>query len=131
MEVLNQPSLSVKVYNFLLSNSVACLRDVYEALSEKPCRVDDCLRRLWIKGLILRTREPNFEFDTCHRGRAGCVGYNRANNYYVVNDGQEIGSQFVGYEDRKKDGRSRDIESKACSNLRKSWRVDCTRELIF
>jgi hypothetical protein len=30
-----------------------------------------------------------------------------------VNNGQEIGSQFVGYEDRKKDGRSRDVESKA------------------
>jgi hypothetical protein len=54
---LSQPPLSMRVYNFLLSNGVACLRDVYEVLDEKPCRVDDRLRRLWMKDLILRTRE--------------------------------------------------------------------------
>jgi len=70
-----------------------------------------------MKGIILRTREPTFEFETYHKGRAGCVGYNRAINYYVVNNGQEVGSQFVGYEDRKKDGRSREVESKASKIL--------------
>ena len=80
----------MRVYNFLLSNGVACLRDVYEALNENPHRVDDRLRRLWIKGLILRTREPTFEFETCHRGRAGSVGHSRAVNYYVVNNGDVV-----------------------------------------
>ena len=50
MEVLSQPPLRMKVYNFLLSNSVACLRDVYKALDEKPCRVDDWLGQ----GLLTR-----------------------------------------------------------------------------
>lgn len=112
VEVLSQPPLIVRVYNFLLSNGVACLRDVYEALNESLHRVDDRLRPSWIKGLILRTRETTFEFETCHRGRAGSVGYARAVNYYVVK-GKEIGSQFVAYEDRKKDGKSRGIPSKA------------------
>jgi hypothetical protein len=77
----------------------------------KPCRVDDCLRRLWMKDLILRTRKPTFEFEVCHRGRAGSIAHNRTVNYYVVK-GKEIGSQFVGYEDRMKDDRNRDVESK-------------------
>lgn len=62
-----------------------------------------------MKDLILRTREPTFEFETCHRGRAGSVGHSRAVNYYIMNNGHEIGPQFVGYEDRIKDGRSRGI----------------------
>ena len=87
---MSQQALRMKVYNFLLSNGVACLRDVYKALDENPHRVDDRLRRLWIKGLILRTREPTFEFETCHRGRAGSVGHSRAVNYYVVNNGDVV-----------------------------------------
>lgn len=105
--------LSVRVYNFLISNGAVCLRDVYEALGEKPSRVDDCFRRLWKKCLILRTAERNFQFEVNHKGRAGCVGYTRAINYYVVNNCHEIPANFVSYEDRKKDGRSRDVESKA------------------
>lgn len=80
---MSQPPLSARVYNFLLSNGVACLRDVYEALGENPHCVDDRLRRLWIKGLILRTREPTFEFETCHRGRAGCVGHSKLREHGV------------------------------------------------
>lgn len=109
--------LSVRVYNFLVSNGDACLRDVYEALAEKPSRVDDCLRRLWKKDFILRTRQPTFEFETSPKGRAGVVGYTRAINHYVVNNGHEIPASFVSYEDRKKDGRSRDVESKASTIL--------------
>jgi len=51
---------------------------------------------------------------TCLRDiRGGVVGFTRAVNYYAVNDGRELPSNFVRYEDRKKDGRSREIESKA------------------
>jgi len=129
--------LSVRVYNFLVSNGVVCLRDVYEALGEEPGRVDDCLRRLWKKNLILRTREPTFEFENSHRGRAGLIGYTRAINYYFANNGHEIPSTFVSYEDRKKDGRSREVESKASKvlNFLKEkkdnafYSVDITKEL--
>jgi hypothetical protein len=37
----------------------------------------------------------------------------RAINYYVANDGREVGAQYVAYGERKKDGRSREVESKA------------------
>jgi len=42
----SKPRLVVKVYDFLSSKGVACLRDVYVALGEEPSRVDNCLRRL-------------------------------------------------------------------------------------
>jgi DNA-binding MarR family transcriptional regulator len=105
--------LSGRVYDFLVSNGVSCLRDIYHALGEEPNRVDECLRRLWKKGFILRTREPVFEFETSNKGRAGVVGYTRAINYYAVNNGSELPANFVKYDERKKDGRSRDVESKA------------------
>jgi hypothetical protein len=109
--------LGGRVYGFLVSNGVSCLRDVYRALGEEPNRVDECLRRLWKRGLILRTREPVFEFETSSKGRAGVVGYTRAINYYAVNNGSELPAAFVKYDERKKDGRSRDVESKACEIL--------------
>jgi len=105
------------VYDYLSHNGVASLREVYEALDETPSCVDDCLRRLWKKDLILRTKEPTFEFETCHKGRAGVVGYTRAINRYVVNNGHEIPCQFVKYDERKKDGRSKYVKSKASKIL--------------
>jgi len=110
---LEPAPVSVRVYGFLVSRGSACLRDVYEGLGERPSLVDDCLRRLWKRGLILRTREPSFVFELESKGRGGVVGYTRAINYYVVNDGREIPSIYVRYDDRRKDGRSREIESKA------------------
>jgi len=89
------------------------LRDVYEALSEEPNGVDECLRRLWKKGIILRTREPIFKFEINSKGRAGVVGYTQAINYYAIDNGDELPAAFVKYDERKKDGRSRDVESKA------------------
>ena len=109
--------LGKRVYGFLVSGGVSCLRDIYRALGEEPNRVDECLRRLWKRGFILRTREPVFEFETCSKGRAGVVGYTRAINYYAVNNGSELPANFVKYDERKKDGRSRDVESKACGIL--------------
>jgi len=105
--------LSVRVYNFLVSKGSACLRDVYDSLDERPCRVDHCLRRLWKRGLILRTREPSFEFETKGKGRAGVVGNTRSINHYAANDGRELSAVFVEYDERKKDGRSNGVESKA------------------
>ena len=109
--------LGKRVYGFLVSGGVSCLRDIYRALGEEPNRVDECLRRLWKRGLILRTREPVFEFETSSRGRAGVVGYTRAINYYAVNNDLELPANFVKYDERKKDGRCRDVESKACGIL--------------
>jgi DNA-binding MarR family transcriptional regulator len=105
--------LSKRIFGFLVSNGVSSLRDVYEALEEEPNRVDECLRRLWKRGLVLRTREPSFEFETRSRGRAGVTGYTRAINYYAINNGNELPGNFVKYNERKEDGRSRDVESKA------------------
>jgi hypothetical protein len=105
--------LSVRVYGFLVSNGASCLRNIYEALKEEPDRVDGCLRRLWKRGVVLRTKEPAFEFETCSKGRAGVVGHTRAINYYAVNDGSELSASFVKYDERKKDGRCKDVESKA------------------
>lgn len=109
--------LSKRVYSFLFSSGVSCLRDIYRALGEEPNRVDECLRRLWKRGLILRTGEPVFDFETSSKGRAGVVGYTRAINYYAVNNGSELPANFVKYDERKKDGRSRNVESKACEIL--------------
>jgi DNA-binding MarR family transcriptional regulator len=105
--------LGKRVMVFLVSKGVSSLRDVYDALEEEPNGVDECLRRLWKKGFVLRTREPSFEFETLHKGRAGVTGYTRAINYYAANNGDELPSNFVKYDERKKDGRSRDVESKA------------------
>jgi DNA-binding MarR family transcriptional regulator len=105
--------LSKRVMAFLVSKGVSSLRDVYDALEEEPNRVDECLRRLWKRGFILRTRESSFDFETSHKGRAGITGYTRAINHYGVNNGNELPANFVKYDERKKDGRSRDVESKA------------------
>ena len=86
--------LRFRVYEFLALNGPACLRDIYEALGESPSNVGDCLRRLWKKGLVLRTREPTFVYEVKCRGREGVVGYTRAINYYAVNDGRELPSKF-------------------------------------
>jgi DNA-binding MarR family transcriptional regulator len=106
-------ALSDRICDYLISHAVVCLRDIYEVLGEEPNRVDECLRRIWRKGLILRTREPVFKFETNHRGRAGITGHTRAINYYAVNNGQELPASFVRYDERKRDGRCRDVESKA------------------
>lgn len=50
------------------------------------------------------TREPSFEFETDHKGRAGIVGYTRAINYYIVNNGHDVPASFVSYDERKKGG---------------------------
>lgn len=71
------------------------------------------MRCLWKKELILRTKRAAFEFETNCRGRAGVTGHTRAINYYAVNGGDELPSNFVKYDERRKNGRSRDVESKA------------------
>lgn len=105
--------LSKRIYEFLVSNGAACLRDIYEALDENPHNVDQCLRRLWKRKLILRTRESTFEFEVNRRGRGGATGHVRAINYYAINDAHDLPAGFVEYDERKKDGRSREVESKA------------------
>ena len=98
-------ALSVRVLQFLISNGSASLREVAEGIDERADLVGHCLRRLWKKELILRTREPVFNFENCHKGRAGLVGHTRAVNYYVLNDG-DAGAIYVKYDERMKDGRS-------------------------
>jgi len=105
-------ALSVKVLQFLNSNGVASLREVADGIGERVDLVGHCLRRLWKKELILRTREPVFKFENCHKGRAGLVGHTRAVNYYVLNDG-DAGAIYVMYDERMKDGRSKGIVSKS------------------
>jgi DNA-binding MarR family transcriptional regulator len=105
--------LRVRVYDYLSNKSEgASRREVAEALGLDPDAVGNCLRRLWRRGLALRTREPVYRFESSHRGRAGLLRNTRAINYYVVNNG-EVGGDFVRYCDRKKDGRSKGIESKS------------------
>ena len=70
------------------------------------------MRRLWKKGFVLRTREPVYTFENWHKGRAGLVGNTRAVNRYVLND-SDAGAVYVKYDERKKDGGSKGIVSKA------------------
>jgi DNA-binding MarR family transcriptional regulator len=129
-------ALSFRVYNFLSSNGPASLRKVADGVDEKSDLVGHCLRRLWKKELILRTREPVFRFENCHNGRAGLVGHTRAVNRYVLNDG-EAGAIYVKYNERMKDGRSKGIVSKSqlvLDFLRKNkdrafYSVDIVKEL--
>jgi hypothetical protein len=65
----------------------------------------------------LRTRKPIYRFETQGKGRAGIVGHTNAIYYYAANDGRELPADFVKYEDRLKDGRSKGIESKASQIL--------------
>jgi hypothetical protein len=104
--------LGERVYDFVCSRARVCLRDVYEVLNEDPDKVYNCLKLLWKKGLILRTRKAHFVFETAGKGRAGITGYTRAINYFAVNN-NALPAEYVKYEDRHKDGRSRDVESKA------------------
>ena len=105
-------ALSVRVLQFLSSNGAASLREVADGVGERVDLVGHCLRRLWKKEFILRTREPVFEFENHHKGRAGLVGNTRAVNYYVLNDG-DAGAIYVKYDERMKDGRSKGIVSKS------------------
>ncbi|MCZ2808222.1 MAG: hypothetical protein O2V44_02590, partial [Candidatus Bathyarchaeota archaeon] len=105
-------ALSVRVLQFLVSNGSASLREVADGIEERVDLVGHCLRRLWKKELILRTREPVFKFENCHKGRAGLVGHTRAVNRYVLND-SDAGAIYVKYDERMKDGRSKGIVSKS------------------
>jgi len=51
-------ALSFRVLQFLSSNGAASLREVADGIGERVGLVGHCLRRLWKKELILRTREP-------------------------------------------------------------------------
>ena len=105
-------ALSVRVLQFLSSKKAASLREVADGVGERCDLVGHCLRRLWKKEVILRTREPVFRFENCHKDRAGLVGHTRAVNYYVLNDG-DAGAVYVKYDERMKDGRSKGIVSKS------------------
>jgi len=129
-------ALSFRVLQFLSSNGAASLREVADGIGERVGLVGHCLRRLWKKELILRTREPVFKFENCHKGRAGLVGHTRAVNRYVLND-CDAGAVYVKYDKRMKDGRSKGIVSKAkmvLDFLRKNkdqafYSVDIVKEL--
>ena len=115
---VERASLHDRVLQFLSSNGFASLRKICESLHEEPTVVVHCLRRLWKKELILRTAEPVYQFETCQKGRAGVSCHVRAVNYYVVNNGHRIDRRFVKYDERKKDGRSKEVESKASKILK-------------
>jgi len=51
-------ALSFRVLQFLNSSGTASPREVADGVDEKSDLVGHCLRRLWKKELILRTREP-------------------------------------------------------------------------
>ena len=105
-------ALSVRVFHFLGSKKSASLREVVDGVGEKCDLFGHCLRRLWKNEVILRTREPVYRFENCHKGKAGLVGNTRAVNYYVLNVG-EAGAIYVKYDERMKDGRSKGIVSKS------------------
>ena len=105
--------LVLRVYDFVVSRERVCLRDVYREFGVNPSRVDECLRRLWERDHVRRTKKAFFVYETAGKGRAGIVGHARAINYYAANDGRELSAEYVRYEDRCKDGRSRDVISKA------------------
>ena len=105
-------ALSVRVFHFLSSKKSASLREVVDGVGEKCNLFGHCLRRLWKKEVILRTRGPVYRFELCHKGKAGLVGNTRAVNYYVLNVG-EAGAIYVKYDERMKDGRSKGIVSKS------------------
>ena len=105
--------LSIRVHDFIENNGRVSLRDVYRGLDEKPERVSDHVRRLWRRGFLLRTRNPVYVFNTKGKGRAGVVGNTRAIYYYAVNNGVELPASFIDYKDRSKDGRNKEIESRA------------------
>ena len=92
-------SLSLRVYDFVAEHSRVSLQDVYRGLGENPRRVSDNIRRLWRRGFLLRTRDPEYVFGTKSKGRAGIVGFTRAVYYYALNNGQELPSSFIRYED--------------------------------
>ena len=96
---VSRASLSFRVLQFLSSNGSASLREVADGVRERSDLVGHCLRRLWKKELVFRTREPVFMFENYHKGRAGLVGNTRAVNYYALNDG-DAGAIYVKYDER-------------------------------
>jgi len=92
-----------------------CLREVMAELGESSSeKVGICLRRLWKKGLILRTREPAFLREKVLKGRAGTKFNTRAVNYYVLDvKGRNQVLDFVEYQSKKRDGRDKGVKSKA------------------
>ena len=98
----------------ILADGPLSLRDLTERIGDRGSdRVYASLKRLWKKGLILRTKRPVFERNAVHKGAAGVVVNTRAVNYYALSDGPVIGSDFVSFSEKMKDGRDLGIESKA------------------
>ena len=103
--------LSSRLLEFLTDGPLS-LRDLTERVGGSG-RISACLKRLWKKGLILRTRQPVFIRNSVHKGAAGVVVNTRAVNYYALIDDPRINSDFVPFSEKKKDGRDLGIKSKA------------------
>ncbi len=113
-----EPVLRVRILVLLQVNGPLSLREICSELNMRDDhRVGFIIKRLWKKRLVLRTKQPVFLCERVLRGRSGGVNHVRAVNYYAFNDGK-LGYEFVFWEDKIKDGRDKDVESKASRILR-------------
>jgi len=98
----------------VLAGGPLSLRDLTGRIGDSSCdKVCASLKRLWKKGLILRTKRPVFKRNAVRKGAAGVVINTRAVNYYALSDDSGIGSDFVRFSEKMKDGRDSGIKSKA------------------
>jgi len=106
-------SLASRVLRFLEDGPLS-LRDLVVRVGDRDAEsVYSCLKRLWRRGLVVRTRRPVFLRNAVRRGAAGVVFNTRAVNYYALSGDPRADSRFVSFDGRPVDGRNKGVKSKA------------------
>ena len=93
-------------------------RDLVKRTGLSDAAVWSVLYRSWKKGLVLRTRKPECEYERVFKGRAGMSGAMRPYHLYVLRpegkDSHRIGGyEFVKYDEKFLDARGGGRISKA------------------
>ena len=111
-----------RVLVILSDGTAKCSRDIAKLTGLSRGATENALKRLWVRGIILRTKSPVFEAARIFKGRAGVSRNTRPyhlylfqpNNKNVIREGDLA---FVGYDKKYLDARGGGIKSKATAVL--------------
>ena len=109
-----------RVLALLVDGKPRCSRDVARLLGLSGGAAVNVLKRCWVKGLVLRTKETIYESERIFKGRAGVTRTTRPYHLYILRseyvDSVKVdGYEFVNYDEKYLDvrGGGRGRKSKA------------------
>jgi DNA-binding Lrp family transcriptional regulator len=73
-------------------------RDIARMIGLSDGATGNALKRLWVRGLIMRTKLPIFEEERVFKGRAGLSRTTRPYHLYLIRVGGQDEAKIDGYE---------------------------------